>query len=182
MATYGGVIIYGIEEDKRSVTYRASPIQLQGVRDRVSDVVSSNIREQVDFAVLELPLDDDPSQGFLVLDIPASARDPHMVETKGPFRFYGRVPGGNTILGEAEIAQLYARRQEIALAAGTTLDQAVINAFVQPDESGGGIIASSRPAPNVRRRSKAARSGRRLPYLRRPHGLVPVRGREAPRR
>ena len=75
----------------------------------MSDVVSSNVREQVDFAVFELPLDDDPSQGFLVLDIPASAHAPHMVETKVSFgstavslaviRFWGKQRSLNCMPG-----------------------------------------------------------------------------------
>jgi predicted HTH transcriptional regulator len=110
MATEGGVIIYGVREDKARGIFDATPIELAGVTERISEVVTANVRERIDFDVHTMPLDDDPSKGYVVVDVPACPRAPHMVETKNDFRYYGRVPGGNTILTEAQVARFYARR------------------------------------------------------------------------
>jgi hypothetical protein len=92
MATDGGLIIYGVGENGRGVTFSAEPIDLTGVKDRISDVVTSQIKERFDFDIRPLPLSGDPSRGFVLVDVPASIRAPHMVEVRGEFRFYGRVP------------------------------------------------------------------------------------------
>jgi hypothetical protein len=125
MATNGGVIIYGVLEDKTAMTFSPTPVELAGAKDRISDIVTANVRERVDFDIRLLPLDNEPTRGFVVVDIPASSRAPHMVETKGEFRFYGRVPGGNAVLTEAQIALLYDRRREVERQAERTLDEAI---------------------------------------------------------
>lgn len=128
MATAGGVIIYGVLENKEGMTFSATPVELAGAKDRISDVVTANVRERIDFDIRLLPLNDEPTRGFVVLDIPASPRAPHMVETKGEFRFYGRVPGGNAVLTEAQIALLYERRREVERLAERALDEAIAEA------------------------------------------------------
>jgi hypothetical protein len=125
MATEGGVMIYGVLEDKAAMTFSPTPVELAGVKDRISDVVTANVRERIDFDIQLLPLDNEPTRGFVVVDIPASVRAPHMVETKGEFRFYGRVPGGNAVLTEAQIALLYDRRRKVEQQAERTLDEAL---------------------------------------------------------
>lgn len=121
MATDGGVIIYGVAEDKENVAFDATPIPLEGVKDRISNIVTSHVREEVPFEVRILQLDDDPAIGFVVIDVPASIRAPHMVESKGEHRFYGRVPGGNRVLSEAQVALLYQRRERVAEDAGSVI-------------------------------------------------------------
>lgn len=111
MATDGGVLIYGVRENKTLGIYESAPIELAGAQELVSEVVMANVRERIEFSATPLGLSDDPSRGYLVLDIPASPRAPHMVETKNDHRFYGRSPTGNVILTEAQVAALYARRE-----------------------------------------------------------------------
>jgi hypothetical protein len=125
MATDGGIIIYGVREDKVAVTFSPEPIPLEGVIDRISNVVTANVRETVGFTVTPLPLNTDHKLGYVIVDVPASIRAPHMVESKGEYRFYGRVPGGNKRLTEAEIARLYQRREQVERAAYAALDGAV---------------------------------------------------------
>jgi hypothetical protein len=125
MATDGGVIIYGVRENKEAMTFTPTPFALAGVLERLSDVVSANVSERIDFDIRLLPLEDDSTMGFVVLDIPASIRAPHMVETRGEFRYYRRVPGGNAPLTEAQIAQLYDRRRQVENEADLALDAAI---------------------------------------------------------
>lgn len=131
MATDGGVIVYGITENKSAGTFNASPVTLQGAKERISDVVSSHVRERIEFYVHELALDDDPTKGFIVVDVPASVRAPHMVEAKGQYRYYRRVPGGNSALTEAEVASLYEQRQGFEHSIPTALDKAISVAPLQ---------------------------------------------------
>lgn len=124
MATDGG-IIYGVAEDKKAATLSPVPIALAGAKDRISDVVSSQVREPPYFEVIPLPLATDSSMGYVVVDIPASPRAPHMVEVKGEYRFYGRMPGGNFMLTESQVAHLYERRERTEREAMRALDEAI---------------------------------------------------------
>jgi predicted HTH transcriptional regulator len=134
MAVEGGYIIYGVAEDKAAGTFTANPIPLKGEKERIGQVVASYAQEHIEFEVHELPLDADPTMGYLVVEVPASARAPHMVESKGRYQYYGRQPGGNRILGEAEVARLYERRQRIEDEALKALDEAMAHTSVPPAE------------------------------------------------
>ena len=59
MATEGGVIIYVVLEDKAAMSFSPTPLELAGVKDHISDVVTANVRERVDFDIRLLPLDKD---------------------------------------------------------------------------------------------------------------------------
>ena len=109
MATDGGVLIYGVLEDKEAGTFSSSPLELAGVQELISEVVMANVRERIELSVTTLPLDDDPANVFVLVEVPGSLRAPHMVEKKGEYRFYGRGPAGNVPLTEAQVAALYAR-------------------------------------------------------------------------
>ena len=74
MSTDGGVVIYGVEEDTAAKTFTATPFSLVGFKERISQVVDTRIREHIDFAVYELQLDTDPTQGFAVVVVPPSLR------------------------------------------------------------------------------------------------------------
>ena len=133
MSTDGGVIIYGVIEDKVTVTYTASPIPLQGVNDRISNIIVDTVKERVDFAVHLRPLASDSSMGYVVIDVPASVRAPHMVEVRGEYRYYGRAPGGNIRLTETQVAQLYERRRNASSNALRALDEAIACCPWPPD-------------------------------------------------
>ncbi len=125
MSTEGGIIIYGIDEDRqRDVLCDAA-----GAKDWISDVVTGELREPPYFDVKLLPLPTDAEHGFAVVDVPASPRAPHMVEVKGEYRYYGRVPGGNTILTESQVAALYERSEREV---HTELDKAIALAPIPP--------------------------------------------------
>lgn len=156
MATDGGVIIYGVRENKATNTFTSKPIELAGVKDRISEILTSNLRERVEFDVSLLAMDGDPSKGFVVVDVPASPRAPHMVEVKGEYRYYGRVPGGNKELTEAEVARLYDRREESERQARRSLDDAIAEAPIPPEATRGDlhiVIHPLVPDPGVRARA-----------------------------
>jgi hypothetical protein len=126
MAAEGGTVVYGLTEDKETGTFTEAPIPLKGAIERINNVVQSGVREVPDYDAfaLETAL----GVGFLVLAIPPSPRAPHMVEVKGNWRFYGRGPGGNVPLTEAQVARLYERRANDQAAADRLLDSIIRSA------------------------------------------------------
>ena len=132
MTVDGGVIIYGVAEDKVAATFSAHPIPLAGQLERISSTVAASVMEVPPFDVKLLPTPEDNSQGFIVVEVPASARAPHMVEVKGENRYYGRLPGGNRVLPETEVSRLYVRRQTAELEAASVLDDAIAMAPSSP--------------------------------------------------
>ncbi len=124
MATEGGVIIYVVLEDKAAMSFSPTPLELAGVKDRISDVVTANVRERVDFDIRLLPLDKEPARGFVVVDIPASARRPTWSkppESSALWTGTWRQRGTD----EALITFLRPRHREVELQAEQALDQAI---------------------------------------------------------
>lgn len=133
MTVDGGVIVYGVAEDKSKVTFTPHPIDLSGVQDRISNTVVANVRERPAFVVRLLSVPDDTTKGFVVVEVPASPRAPHMVEVNDVYRFYGRVPGGNTKLTETEVSRLYERRRVTEDQGREIVDAAIAAAPIQPE-------------------------------------------------
>jgi Schlafen, AlbA_2 len=131
MTVDGGLIIYGIAEDKATATFHESPIALSGAQERISNTVVASVRERPAFDVRLLVLPGDSATGFVLVDVPASPRAPHQVEVRGEYRYYGRVPGGNVLLTEGEVAQLYERRRFTEDQSRITLDEAIAAAPIQ---------------------------------------------------
>ena len=113
MTVQGGVILYGVGEDPAGTRLeKATPIALDGARERVAQIVETSIAEppQISLRTLEEP--GQPGRGYLVV-VPPSPRAPHQIVAKGKYegRFYGRGATGNRILTEAEVGALFARRE-----------------------------------------------------------------------
>lgn len=134
MSTNGGVIIYGVGEDERKRLNRLTPIQLDGVQDRIEAVARSNISEPPYISVKVFPAQEDASTGYIVVVVPASARAPHMVIGRDDNRYYKRTHHGNTMMVETEVAQLYERRERWSINRQHLLDQTIGSAPVTPQE------------------------------------------------
>lgn len=112
MTPDGGTLLYGVGEDDHGRPSRPAPFELDGMRERIDQIVATSILEPPTIVVTERPLSDDPSRGYLVVNVPQSARAPHQVVVGGDLRFYGRGATGNRRLTEPEVAALYARRKQ----------------------------------------------------------------------
>lgn len=110
MATDGGVLLYGVDEDDDGRPTILTPIDLAGAAERVSMIVSTSIAEVPHIETRLLPCADDPSKGYLLVIVPQSPRAPHQVTVGKDLRYYGRHDRANRILGEADVARLYERR------------------------------------------------------------------------
>jgi hypothetical protein len=138
MSVDGGLIIYGVGEDKPNSRFFSAPIALQGVVERISQIIESNVKERPDFRAAPLPIDGQPGEGYVVVEVPASVRAPHMVEVKDEYRCYGRAPGGNRKLTQLDLDQLYKRRRRVEEEGKRALDHAIAKAPLQsvPGERG----------------------------------------------
>ena len=63
----GGFLIYGIDEDTHGRPTVPAPITLAGARQRIDQIVQTLVDEPPDIEIDELPLDDDPAKGYLLL-------------------------------------------------------------------------------------------------------------------
>jgi hypothetical protein len=112
MTVDGGSLLYGLGEDQAKRLTVLTPIELDGARERVAQIVQTSISEPPFIRVHSLVTEADPTRGDLLVVVPQSPRAPHQVTVGGDMRYYGRGPTGNRILGEGEVAGLYARRQQ----------------------------------------------------------------------
>jgi hypothetical protein len=121
MSTDGGVIIYGVREDKALQTFSPAPIALQGQKERVGQVVQTRLGGSVSLSITELSLGD--GTGYLVVAVPPSPFAPHQVQVKGDYRFYGRGTDGNVILSQGDVDRLYQRREVFRESAERALEE-----------------------------------------------------------
>jgi hypothetical protein len=125
MATDGGVILYGVDEDEEGHATVLTPIELAGAAERVALIVSTSIAEVPHIETRLLPCAADPSRGYLLVIVPQSPRAPHQVTVGKDLRFYGRHDRTNRILTEADVARLYERRQGWSVSRDRLLDATI---------------------------------------------------------
>lgn len=120
MANHGGVIIYGVDEDKDRIIVGVSPFPLADESERLVQAVSSRVHGWPYFDVQPMPTAGDPSVGYLVVVVPASARAPHLVEGQKSrssgrlnHRYWGRHGLVTEPLNGDEVELLFARRREV---------------------------------------------------------------------
>jgi hypothetical protein len=65
MATDGGVLIYGVGEDEHGAVRVLAPVELVGVSERISQVVSTSVAEVPFVDIRTLPRDA-PERGYVV--------------------------------------------------------------------------------------------------------------------
>jgi hypothetical protein len=111
MTVDGGSLLYGLGEDKNKRLTVLSPLELAGTPERIAQIVETSITEPPFIRVQTLPLEADPSKGYVLVIVPQSPRAPHQVISGGDMRYYGRGAKGNRLLSEAEVAALYTRRE-----------------------------------------------------------------------
>ena len=95
MANDGGVLIYGIGEDEAGRPTVLTPLLLANQTERITNIAQTAIMPALKINISALPLETDPTKGYVVVSIPASERAPHMVVVKHEHRYYGR--NGTTI-------------------------------------------------------------------------------------
>ncbi len=134
MANDGGTLLYGIDEDDHGEPVIRTPIQLNGARERVDQIVRTCISEPPDIEIYAIPTEEDEDKGYLLVAVPSSSRAPHMVTVGKDNRYYGRSAVGNTRLTEGEVARLYERRSKWEVDRMALLEEAITRAPIGSDE------------------------------------------------
>lgn len=109
-AVDGGCIYVGVKQHEKTAVGRVTlaPFELQGQADRVSQVARSGlIDEPLDVRCQEIPCEQQPGYGYLVIIIPPSPAAPHMVDKQ----YRGRGDAMNTILSDAEVRRIHDRQR-----------------------------------------------------------------------
>ena len=103
LAVDGGVLVLGVEEDKRARRFAPKPVALKGLRDAVDQSLANRVAPSLRATINELDCGD--GTGYLAVVVPASARAPHMVDG----RYYGRTDTGVTQLPDVDVRRLWQR-------------------------------------------------------------------------
>lgn len=104
----GGALIVGVEEDKATRTWTLTPQKLVGLQERIEQIANSQIDPPLPIAIRVLALAEDPTQGYVVIQVPVSPRAPHMV---GGI-YYGRGETRSNRLSDAEVMRYHAARRD----------------------------------------------------------------------
>lgn len=117
-ALHGGALLIGVAEDKEQRTWSLAPIALDTQAERLENIATLLVDRPLFIRVADIPTADDPSKGYLLVDIPPSPRAPHMVDGT----YYGRGDRTRIRLSDAEVVLHHARRESAEVIAGQLLD------------------------------------------------------------
>ncbi len=108
----GGIIIVGVKEDKRTkLPVARTPFEIGDWEERIDDVHDTSIKPFIEgLRIRRIISDEQKGKGYLIIEIPESPNAPHMVATTN--KYYRRTNSGAQPMSEAEVAELYNRRQE----------------------------------------------------------------------
>lgn len=121
MSTDGGVIIYGVAEDKSAGTFSPKPFELAHQRERIVSIVESRVGGSPYIETFAMEETDIPGSGYIVVHVPASPTAPHLVEGSG---FWGRNDQGNKRLTQGDVDRLYKRREGWETSSAQLIDEA----------------------------------------------------------
>lgn len=119
----GGSLVIGVLEGKEE-PHTPVPVTLEGLRERVESVAQSRVDPPMTIRCHPLPEEDNPTLGYLWVEVPASPVAPHMIEGV----YYGRGDTQKHRLSDADVLRLHdARRsqerdREVALRAWVDQD------------------------------------------------------------
>lgn len=136
-AVDGGLLVYGVDES--STPPALTPQPLAGLAERLEQIALLAIAEPLAVTTTVISSTASPTDGFVVVNVPASGSAPHMVDG----RYYGRGDKTKIVLTDAQVVALHARRLEgrtdLIAAARMYLDEAPVAA------SEGLVVALARP-------------------------------------
>jgi len=128
MTPEGGVIVYGVDEDKSFVASELTPVPLVNLRERVQQVADVAIRPAPTIEILLLVANPGDKDGVAVVVVPASPFAPHMANDRFPAR------SGTTTryLSEPEVERFYEQRRALSAQAAS---RTPLKNYTQPGSS-----------------------------------------------
>ncbi|HEX9219999.1 MAG TPA: ATP-binding protein, partial [Gemmatimonadaceae bacterium] len=127
LAIDGGLLIIGVDED---MDYALTPVPLDGLAERVEQVAGSRIDEPLPVQFFAIESAAKPSDGYLLVRVPASPRAPHMVDN----RYWGRGDKTKHVLSDAQVERLIALRSRWAVNAEQALMEWIAADPISPDK------------------------------------------------
>jgi hypothetical protein len=118
--TEGGVIVYGIEQDKMGRAKELRPFAVSGASERVTLVAQNILDEPLTLGSVGTITSEEEGLGFLVVEVPRSDRAPHLLQGAA----WGRTAKGNVPLTRRRIGELFARSPGFAAEFGLVLGRA----------------------------------------------------------
>lgn len=110
MTLSGGVLIYGLDEDKTTLEATTiTKVPLAGAPEKLQSMVGANAAPAPYIETVVVKEKQGDADGVLVVAVPPSSQAPHMARGRYPVR-----RGATTeYLGELEVARLYERRGQV---------------------------------------------------------------------
>lgn len=106
-ANEGGVLLYGVEENRKTGKLTLAPTPLAGLAERIEQIVHQRCDPPLFVQCHPIPAStEDTETGFLVVEIPPSPLAPHMVDGK----YHGRGDKTKHVLTDTEVERLHAIR------------------------------------------------------------------------
>lgn len=133
LALDGGVLLVGVEENKKEHTWHLEPQPLQGLGERLEQIAERLIDPPLPVRARDLRSTDDPTRGYVAVTVPASPRGPHMVDGA----YYGRGEKTRRRLSDTEVRQLHAARRDLGEQISDFLDQEIARDPFPIQESSG---------------------------------------------
>jgi hypothetical protein len=154
----GGVIVYGVREDKATQQFSLAPIDLSGVRERVASIVGSRVEGSPFIETFTIDDGTGSGKGFLVVHVPESPMAPHMVDGVG---FFGRFDTVTRMLTAGEVDRFYQRREKWGEEQSACMTETVAGSRLTPlvDQLPGVVYVVAHPVTgqsDIRMRSGVA--------------------------
>lgn len=115
----GGALLIGVHEDKATQTFSLAPQPLSGLVEKIENVAATAIDPPLSVVVVEIPSEEAPETGYVLVNVPPSAYAPHMVDD----RYHGRGERTTRKLTDAEVLALHGRRESTEVRVGRLLDR-----------------------------------------------------------
>lgn len=125
-----GTLIIGIAEDKTNRTFTLAPQPLKGLPEKIEQIARSIPDPPLNVITQEIRSEADPTQGYLIVHIPASPVAPHMVEG----RYWGRGDKTKYRLTDPEVVRLHERRRSADQDALALLRREIENDPIPPGQ------------------------------------------------
>ena len=120
-AVDGGDLVIGMDEEVSPPAL--SPVPLAGLAERIEQVALSVVDEPLNVRTQEIGATSGSEYGYVIVNMPPSARAPHMVDHV----YYGRNDKTKYPLSAPEVARLHERRKRWERDGLDLLDEFVLN-------------------------------------------------------
>jgi hypothetical protein len=117
----GGPLLYGVEEDNSTGVFTCAPQPLNGLIEKIDNIARTAIEPPLVVNSVAILSDDDPSLGYVLVNISPSPVAPHMVDG----RYYGRAERSKRVLSDGDVLLLHTKRESIEEQVGRLLDREI---------------------------------------------------------